>query len=57
MESSIRKTNKEVLEWSKNHLEKSQRALLDEAKIFFGTFVGSKEKLNRLIVKLRDDNK
>ena len=57
MKSSIRKTNKEVLEWSKNHLEKSQRALLDEAKIFFGTFVGSKEKLNRLIVKLRDDNK
>ena len=57
MESSIIKTNKEVLEWSKKHSDKSQRALLDEANSFFGTFVGSKQKLNRLIVKLGDENK
>ena len=57
MESSINKTNKEVLEWSKKHLGKSQRALLDEAKTFFGTFVGSKERLHKLIVKSRDENK
>ena len=47
MESPIRKTNKVVLEWRKRHLENFQRALLDEAEIFFGTFVGSKEKLYR----------
>ena len=47
MESQIRKTNKEVLERSKKHLENFQRALLDEAEIFFGTFVGSKDKLYR----------
>ena len=35
MESQIRKTNKEVLERSKKHLENFQRALLDEAEIFF----------------------
>ena len=52
MELSIRKTNIEVLEWSKKQLEKSQR-LLDEAEIFSGTFVGSKEKLYQLIGKLR----
>ena len=57
MESQIRKTNKEVLERSKKHLENFQRALLDEAEIFFGTFVGSKDKLYRLIGKLRYDNK
>ena len=45
MESSIRKKNKEVLEWSKKYLENSQRALSDEAEIFFETFVGSKENL------------
>ena len=57
MESQIRKTNKEVLERSKKHLENFQRALLDEAEIFFGTFVGSKDKLYRLIGKLRYDYK
>ena len=40
MESSIRKTNKEVLEWSKKHLENSQRALLDEAEIFLEHLLG-----------------
>ena len=37
------KTNIDVLDWINQHKDKSQQDLLEEAKIFFGSFNGGKK--------------
>ena len=51
------KTNSDVLDWINQHKEKSQQDLLEEAKIFFGSFNGGKKKLSQLVEKLKAENK
>ena len=51
------KTNSDVLDWIKQHGDKSQKDLLEEAKLFFGSFDGCKTKLSKLVEHFKQENK